>query len=165
LRHRLAPAMSQDYFRAWLQPRGGSFAERFSQMFQYFLAVGLFDAYPLPQRMTGVRRALKYTGELIDDGRCPLVYPEGKRTPDGTLQPFKSGIGLMATRLHVPVVPVYVSGLYEIYSIHDEWLHWGTAKVKFGPPLHLENEPDEQSATRTVEQAIHKMASRGDASI
>ena len=111
-----------------------------------------------------MRRALKYTGELIDDGRCPLVYPEGKRTPDGTLQPFKSGIGLMATRLHVPVVPIYVSGLYEIYSIHDEWLHWGTAKVKLGPPLDLENEPDEQSATRTVEQAIHKMASRGDAS-
>ncbi|PYT24718.1 MAG: hypothetical protein DMG57_27775 [Acidobacteria bacterium] len=164
LRHRLAPAMSQDYFRAWLQPRGGSFGERFSQMLQYFLAVGLFGAYPLPQRMSGVRRALKYTGELIDDGRCPLVYPEGKRTPDGTLQPFKSGIGLMATRLHVPVVPIYVSGLYEIYSIHDEWLHWGTAKVKLGPPLDLENEPDEQSATRTVEQAIHKMASRGDAS-
>ena len=52
------------------------------------LATGIFNAYPLPQRMAGVRRALKYTGELIDEGYCPLVYPEGKRTPDGTLQPF-----------------------------------------------------------------------------
>ena len=84
-------------------------------MFQYFLATGLFNAYPLPQRMAGVRRALKYTGELIDEGYCPLVFPEGARTTDGTMQPFKTGIGLMATRLRVPVVPIHIAGLFEIY--------------------------------------------------
>ncbi len=158
-RYRVAPAMSQDYFRAWLEPGSASFRERIAAMFEYFLVAGVFNAYPLPQRMAGVRRALKYTGELIDEGYCPLVFPEGKRTPDGTLQPFKTGIGLMATRLKAPVVPVHVAGLFEIYSIHDSWPKRGVVRVTIGAPLHLEHGSDEETATRTIEEAIRRMAS------
>jgi long-chain acyl-CoA synthetase len=158
LRYRVAPAMSQDYFRNWLDPGGASLKQRFSSMFEYFLATGIFNAYPLPQRMAGVRRALKYTGELIDEGYSPLVYPEGTRSPDGTLQPFKTGIGLMATRLRVPVVPVHLGGLFEIYSVHHDWPQRGTVKVTFGTPLHFEQEHDEVTATRMIEEAIRNLA-------
>ena len=157
-RYRVAPAMSQDYFRAWLEPGVFSFKERTVAMTEYFLTVTLFNAYPLPQRMAGVRRALKYTGELIDKGYCPLVFPEGKRTTDGALQPFKSGIGLMATSLRSLVVPIHLSGLFEIYSIHDSWPRRGTVRVKIGAPLHLEHEHDEESATRVIAEAIKAMA-------
>jgi long-chain acyl-CoA synthetase len=157
-RYRVAPAMSQDYFRAWLEPGNAPLRERMGTMVQYFLATECFNAYPLPQRMAGVRRALKYTGELIGLGYCPLVYPEGKRTPDGSLQPFKSGIGLMATRLGTPVVPVHLSGLFEIYSIHDSWPRRGKVHVKFGGPLHFEHQHDEAAATRAIEDAITKMS-------
>jgi len=158
LRYHVAPAMSQDYFRSWLEPGSAPLRQRLSTMVEYFLATGIFNAYPLPQRMAGVRRALKYTGELIDEGYCPLVYPEGKRTPDGTLQPFKTGIGLMATRLRVPVVPIHLTGLFEIYSIHHDWPQRGPVKVTFGTPLHFEQEHDEVAATRMIEEAIHELA-------
>jgi long-chain acyl-CoA synthetase len=157
-RYRLSPAMSQDYFRAWLEPGGAPWRKRLAAMFEYFLVTGIFNAYPLPQRMAGVRRALKYTGELIDEGYCPLVFPEGKRTPDGTLQPFKTGIGLMATRLRAPVVPIHISGLFEIYSIHDHWPKRGTVRVTIGAPLHFEDETDEEAATRAIEKAIRRMS-------
>jgi len=157
-RYRVAPAMSQDYFREWLQPGSAPLFERTKTMIQYFLATECFNTYPLPQRMSGVRRALKYTGELIDLGYCPLVYPEGKRTPDGSLQPFKSGIGLMATRLRAPVVPIHLRGLFEIYSIHDSWPRRGIVKVQFGAPLYLDQQPDEAAATRTIEEAVTKMS-------
>ena len=157
-RYRAAPAMSQDYFRAWLQPAGARLRQRVLKMAQYFLAAEFFNAYPLPQRMSGVRRALKYTGELIDDGYCPLVFPEGKRTPDGTLQPFQSGIGLMATRLRTPVVPIHLKGLFEIYSIHDSWPRRGAVKVTFGAPLHFEQGHDEAAATRAIEAAVTSLA-------
>ena len=159
-RYRVAPAMSQDYFRAWLQPGRASFRERVTSMAEFFLATEFFNAYPLPQRMAGVRRALKYTGELIGLGYCPLVYPEGKRTPDGELQPFKSGIGLMATRLRSPVVPVHLKGLFEVYSIHDSWPRRGTVRVTFGAPLHFEQEHDEIAATHAIEEAITRMAAK-----
>ena len=157
-RYRVAPAMSQDYFRAWLEPGRASFKERTSMMFQYFLATGLFNAYPLPQRMAGVRRALKYTGELTGDGYCPLVFPEGARTPDGALQPFKTGIGLMATRLRVPVVPIHISGLFEIYPANASWPRRGPVRVRFGAPLHFDKERDEVAATRAIEAAVARLA-------
>jgi 1-acyl-sn-glycerol-3-phosphate acyltransferase len=157
-RYRVAPAMSQDYFRAWLEPGSVLFWKRISTMAEYFLATEFFNAYPLPQRMAGVRRALKYTGELIDKGYCPLVYPEGKRTPDGALQPFKSGIGLMATQLRTPVVPIYLDGLFEVYSVHHSWPQRGTVKVTFGSALNFDLEHDEKSVTRTIEAVITKMA-------
>lgn len=157
-RYRVAPAMSQDYFRAWLQPGSAPFLERMKTMVEYFMATEFFNAYPLPQRMSGVRRALKYTGELIDLRYCPLVYPEGKRTPDGSLQPFKSGIGLMATRLHTAVVPIHIKGLFEIYSIHDSWPRRGTLKVTFGAPMYLDRQHDEAAATREIEDAVTGMS-------
>jgi len=150
--------MSQDYFRAWLEPNGAPWRTRLAAMIQYFLATGVFNAYPLPQRMAGVRRALKYTGELIDQGYCPLVFPEGKRTPDGTMQPFKTGIGLMATRLRVPVMPIHLAGLFDIYSIHDHWPTRGTVRVTIGAPLHIEDGSDEVAATHAIEEAIRKMS-------
>src|SRR5205807_4752916 len=134
------------------------FRKRIKTMFEYFIATGLFNAYPLPQRMAGVRRALKYTGELIGEEYCPLVYPEGKRTPDGSLQPFKSGIGLMATRLRVPVVPIHIAGLFEIYSTYDSWPKRGDVLIHIGAPLHLEQEQNEEAATRAIEEAIHKLS-------
>jgi 1-acyl-sn-glycerol-3-phosphate acyltransferase len=69
--------------------------------------------------MAGARRALRYTGELINRGFCPLVFPEGSRTRDGAILPFRPGVGMMAVRLRVRVVPIRIKGLYEIYSIHD----------------------------------------------
>jgi len=108
--------------------------------------------------MAGVRRALKYTGELIDGGYCPLVFPEGKRTPDGSLQPFKTGIGLMATRLRAPVVPIHIAGLFEIYSIHDRWPRRGTVRVTIGAPLHFKNDSSEEAATRAIEESIRRLA-------
>lgn len=157
-RYRVSPAMSQDYFRAWLDPRGAPWRKRLASMFEYFLVTGIFNAYPLPQRMAGVRRALKYTGELIDGGYCPLVFPEGKRTPDGMPQPFKTGIGLMATRLRAPVVPIHLAGLFEIYSIHDHWPKRGTVRVTIGAPVHIGDDADEEAATRTIEEAIRRMS-------
>jgi long-chain acyl-CoA synthetase len=153
-RYRVSPAMSQDYFRAWLEPRGFPWIQRLKVMWIYYMSCTLFNAYPLPQRMSGVRRALRYTGELIDHGFCPLIYPEGKRTPDGKLQSFRPGVGVMAQRLHVPVIPVHLQGMFEVYSVHDEWPSSGPVRVRFGPPLHLEQEPDEAAAALAVERAV-----------
>jgi len=58
----------------------------------------------------------------------------------------------------VPVVPVHLSGLFEIYSIHHDWPEPGKVKVTVGAPLRFNQEQDEQSATRAIEQAIAAMA-------
>ncbi|MCH8319448.1 MAG: AMP-binding protein [Acidobacteria bacterium] len=156
-RRRLAPAMAQDFFRAYFQPLGRPWKERAVSASQYHLACGLFNAYPLPQGRPGVRRALKYTGQQLDKGHCPLVYPEGRRSPDGSLQPFKTGIGFMALRLQVPVVPIHIEGLYPIYSIHHEWPQSGEVQVKIGSALSFRGGQDYQRVTGEVEEALRRL--------
>ncbi len=156
-RRRLAPAMMQEHFRAHFQPEGFSLRQRLWGAIQYLIACGLFSGYPLPREMGGVRRALQYTGELIDRGLCPLVYPEGRRTPDGSLHPFRPGVGLMAVRLRVPVVPVHISGLFEVFSVHHRWPRPGRVRVRIGPPLDLKDVQDYQAAAREVEDAVRAL--------
>jgi long-chain acyl-CoA synthetase len=150
-RRRLAPAMAQDAFRAYFEPEQFPWKEVWWTGLGYLLACGLFNAYPLPQRMSGARRALNYTGDLVRRGYCPLVYPEGLRSPDGQLHSFRPGIGMMATRLRVPIVPVYIDGMYEIYSVRDSWPKPGPVRVSFGTPQEFTTETYEE-----VAQKLHR---------
>jgi long-chain acyl-CoA synthetase len=156
-RRRLAPAMSQDFFRPLFEQRRFSPEQFWSSAGQFLLACGLFNAYPLPQKMGGARRALRYTGELVGRGYCPLVFPEGERSTTGRMMPFKSGIGLMARRLSVPVVPVHLQGLYDVYSVHHEWPKPGRVTVRFGSPLRFATGGDYLEAAQAVEHALRSL--------
>jgi long-chain acyl-CoA synthetase len=156
-RQRLAPAMMKDHFQAYFEPTGRSIKEVGLAAISYILACSLYNAYPLPQKMSGTRRALAYTGELISRGYCAIVFPEGLRTSDGKIQPFRPGIGMMAVRLRIPIVPIRLSGLYEIYSIHDSWPRRGPIRVSIGPPLSFAAETSYQEAAQCIEDAVKKL--------
>ncbi len=158
-RRLVAPAMRKEYFRAFFEPQGFSFRERAWRAIQYGLACGLVNAYPLPQEMSGVRRSLKFTGELIQGGYCPLVFPEGERSPDGKMYPFKAGIGLMATRLGVPVVPIHLKGMYRVYSVHHSWPETGAVRMQVGRPLRFAEDRKVEEVAREIEEAVHKLGS------
>lgn len=155
-RSKVAPAMVQERFQAYFAPAGHPLRDRYTSGLHYFLACALFNAYPLPQRMGGIRSFLQYTGELVDRGFSPVIFPEGRRTPDGRLLPFKPGVGLMAVRLQIPVVPVFIRGLFEVFSLHDDWPKPGPVKVFFGKALRLHGE-DHEKATRKIEQAVRAL--------
>jgi 1-acyl-sn-glycerol-3-phosphate acyltransferase len=53
-------------------------------------------------------------GELAA-GRCILIYPEGTRSPDGTLQEFQRGVVLLLRRAKVSVVPVGIDGGADVW--------------------------------------------------
>jgi long-chain acyl-CoA synthetase len=155
LRHRVAPAMSQDYFSDFFRARPGlTWKARAEAGLAFLAALSLFNAYPLPQKMAGARRALRYTGELVDAGYHILIYPEGTRTEDGEILRFQPGVGLMAQKLRTPIVPVRLRGLFEIYSIHHDWPQIGQVRVAFGKPLRFEPGESLASVAARVEQAV-----------
>ncbi len=67
------------------------------------------------------------------------------------------GIGFMALRLQVPVVPIRLEGLYPIYSIHHEWPQSGEVQVKIGSALSFKGGQDYESVTREVEEALRRL--------
>jgi 1-acyl-sn-glycerol-3-phosphate acyltransferase len=108
--------------------------------------------------MAGVRQALEFTGELIEGGYCPLVYPEGERTPDGMLHSFKSGIALMAVKLKVPVIPIHLKGMYEIYSIHHSWPERGSVQMRVGSPMRFGEGQEYGEVAAKIEKAVADLA-------
>jgi 1-acyl-sn-glycerol-3-phosphate acyltransferase len=146
-RKRIAPAMRADYF-------GSTWKFRL----QFLTARTLYNAFPLPQEMTGTRRAFEYTAELVRRGYCPLVFPEGRRTRDGGLQNFRPGIGMMAVRLRIPVVPIYIGGMFQVYSREDTWPKTGPVHVSIGKPMRFAANTRIEDATQAIRVAIVKLA-------
>ena len=73
--------------------------------------------------------------EYLKEGLSFLVYPEGTRSPDGHLLPFKKGTFVMAIRAGVPVVPVSLAGTQRLMRKGDWTLHPGEVVVRYGPPV------------------------------
>ena len=65
-----------------------------------------------------VRRMLARCAALLAQGNSVLLFPEGTRSADGRLQPFKDGAFRLAFQAGVPVIPVAVSGTHESLPKH-----------------------------------------------
>jgi long-chain acyl-CoA synthetase len=122
--------------------------------------VSQLDTPTLPRDGGGLRQTLQSTGWLIEQGNCPLVYPEGKRSPDGTLLPFQNGIGFMVRRLQMAVVPVHLEGLYDIFPVHYDWPQRGEVRVRIGFPLHFGANQDYEEIAKKVETAVRALKRR-----
>jgi long-chain acyl-CoA synthetase len=155
-RKRVAPAMSKEFFAAHFHPEGHSLRERFTNGLNYYLSAFFFNAFPLPQREAGALETLRYVGELAADKWCVLIFPEGKRTRRGEINPFQPGVGMIASKLEVPVVPVRLEGLDRILNQDAGMATPGHATVRFGKALHLTGE-SYAALAKQVEEAVRKL--------
>jgi long-chain acyl-CoA synthetase len=155
-RHKLAPAMRKEFFEAHFDRGKHGWAAWFTNSLNYYLACLMFNAVPIPQRETGTRRALRYIGELAEEGWCPLIFPEGKHSLDESIGRFLPGVAMMASRLKLQVVPLRVRGSNRV--LHPSWRfpRPGIVRVKIGKPVRLEGE-DYAALARQLEELIRSM--------
>jgi len=73
--------------------------------------------------------------ERLKQGLSFAVYPEGTRSPDGRLRPFKKGTFLMAIAAGVPVVPVSIVGAQKLMPKGGWRIHGGDVTIRFGPAV------------------------------
>ena len=129
------------------------FLRRWLQRMNYFLVVSLFNVFPLPKK-SGFRESFRFAGELADRGWNILVFPEGDLTPDGKLQPFRAGIGLLASNLKIPVVPMRIDGAYEIREAGSKFNRPGRIRVHIGKPVEFPAGTDPQEIARALQQCV-----------
>jgi long-chain acyl-CoA synthetase len=151
-RARIAPAMAKEFFKAHFFPAGYTWRQRLTNSLNYYLAAFYFNAFPLPQREAGARQTLQYIGDLVGAGWSVLLFPEGERRATGDIMRFRGGIGMIASRLEVPVIPVRLDGLDRV--LHPKWkmARPGRVRVAFGEPLHLRGDDYEMLARRVEER-------------
>lgn len=139
-RLRLAIAMAGEMLRDW----------RENEKVKYALGAGLFNVFSLP-RQSGFRQSFAYAGEAMDRGYSVLIFPEGTETKDGRMQPFRAGIGLLASELNVPIVPIMLDGLFELKQKRQFFVRPGTVSVTFGEPIVFPADLDPTEITKVLE--------------
>lgn len=134
-RRRMSIAMDGELLREWLHPAAGtSWFQRLRLRVQYFLVVLFFNVFSMPQH-SGFRRSFAFAGDRIEDGYSVLVFPEGRRSPDGQLHRFKPGVGLLVKGLAVPVVPIRIDGLQALAQQRRKFARPGEITVRIGEPV------------------------------
>jgi long-chain acyl-CoA synthetase len=157
LRHRLAVAMGGERLAEMRRPpREWFFLRRWLNRMNYFLVVSLFNVFPLPKK-SGFRESFRFAGDLADRGWNILVFPEGDLTPDGKLQPFRAGIGLLASNLKLPVVPLRIDGAYEIREARSKFNRPGRVRVHIGKPVEFSAGADPQEIARVLEKCVAEL--------
>jgi long-chain acyl-CoA synthetase len=155
-RHRLAPAMRKEFFNAHFYPREhGAFAW-FTNSLNYWLSLLMFNAVPIPQQEAGTRQALRALGELVESGDCPLIFPEGRHSPDEDIAPFQAGVAMIASRLRIPVVPIRLRGSNRVLPAGARMARPARVTVTIGEPLWLEGD-DYTVLTRLLEERIRAL--------
>ena len=148
IRHMLATAAGGEALEALRTPapERNLFLRIFDRV-EWFLGVSLLNLFPLP-RQAGFRESFAFAGESVDRGYSILVFPEGRHTTDGRMNPFRSGIGLLVRNLRIPVVPMRIYGLFELKQAGRKMARPYQVKVRIGLPLRFnpQDEPDQIAA-------------------
>ncbi len=107
-------------------------------------------AHAIPIRRNAT--ALAVGAAVLQRGRVLVWFPEGTRSENGQLLPFKRGVGVMMDHFQVPAIPAYIHGAYDAMPRHIRWPHrLGPIRVAFGPALHPQ--PFQSEADRDVRVA------------
>lgn len=141
-RRRVAVAAARDYF------------------FNHALVgalVGLgVGAFPIA-RSADARPVIEHCARLRERGWSMLFYPEGTRTTTGAIGPLKHGVGVMALKLGLPVVPVRTRGLFDVLPKGRTLPRPGRATVHFGAPLEFAPATPAQAVTARVAAALQAL--------
>ncbi|MBL0155919.1 MAG: 1-acyl-sn-glycerol-3-phosphate acyltransferase [Bryobacterales bacterium] len=81
-------------------------------------------------------KVLSAAGKAMQEkGLSMLVFPEGGRSEDGQLQPFKDGAAYLAIKGGVPLVPIAINGIGDVLPIHGHQLKPGPVTLRIGDPI------------------------------
>jgi 1-acyl-sn-glycerol-3-phosphate acyltransferase len=131
----------------WHMPFIGWYLERSGQM-------------PIDTANPHATRASLGEGVKVLRAGMPLfVFPEGGRTPTGELQPFLSGAAYLAIRAQVPLVPIALSGVYDLLPIHTRHFYPSKLTLRAGEPIETTGMSVRQTGelTERLREAILEM--------
>lgn len=156
-RNRIATATGGEALEKLRTPAlNRNFFAKIYDRIQWTLGVSLLNLFPLP-REAGFRQSFKYAGEAVDRGYSILVFPEGRHTTDGKMNPFRAGIGLLAKNLGIPVLPVRIDGLFEVKQAGKKFAPPRKISVRIGQPVQFAADSDPAQITMKLQAAVEML--------
>ncbi len=96
-----------------------------------------------------LKESLQKTAWALRLGKVVVIFPEGARTRDGRLLPFRKGFAILSKELHVPVVPTAIKGTYQSLSLYDKFPKPAKIEVVFGKPIKPQGKSYEEIVEET----------------
>lgn len=128
-----------------------------------FLGTHLAQAGHIPVNLDEPRAAVKTMTQAADmlhkRAISLLIFPEGGRSEDGILQPFKEGAAYIAIKAQVPVVPIALIGTREILAYGSAVFRSGPVRLRIGDPIPTRGLilKDRERLTNEVRERIVEM--------
>ena len=117
-------------------PREGNYMARDS-LFKNPLfgrMIAYLNAFPV-RRNTADLAAIKESLRRLKQGKALLLFPEGTRTVDGRIQPMLPGLGAIAKKARVPIVPTLIDGVFQAWPRHRPFPGVGNVIVEYDRPI------------------------------
>ena len=105
-------------------------------------------------------RSMLKAAEAVNRGVSVMIFPEGTRSPDGKLQPFKKGVFLIALKSQAAILPITIQGTAKIMRKGDWRIYPGKVQITIDPPIETAGIPTEkeeelsQRVRRTLEKNL-----------
>ncbi|HBT76145.1 MAG TPA: 1-acyl-sn-glycerol-3-phosphate acyltransferase [Planctomycetaceae bacterium] len=121
--------------------------------------IDLYDAIPLDNDRIGYE-GIKETLRRLKNGEAVLIFPEGARTFDGAIVPFKPGFLTLALRSGAAIQPVAIAGCFEAWPRTNALPYpFGAVRVVYGKPIAPEQAKTmpEEELQRLVESRVREL--------
>lgn len=112
------------------------------------------NAHPVSGKAQDVA-VFKTIVRLMKEGKKAIIFPEGTRSRDGTLQPIKPGAALLIFKTGAAVIPAYLHGTFQIWPSGKKFPKlWGKTACVFGKPLHFKIDPSDDPKAKQIEVSL-----------
>ena len=103
-----------------------------------------------------LKNSILKLSEVLKLGKNVVIFPEGSRSYDGEMVPFKKTFAILSKELNVPVVPVCIRGAYDVLPRGSKWIKPKKIEVEYLPPVMPANEDTYDSISDKVRDSIQK---------
>lgn len=102
-------------------------------------------------------KEMEKIGDIIYQGNTAMIFPEGTRTSDGAIQPFKRGIGKIAYPHNLTIIPCRIKGAYHLMGKGSWFMTPGTIHITYGDPILPSNFENEKVLVSHLESTIRSL--------
>jgi 1-acyl-sn-glycerol-3-phosphate acyltransferase len=127
--HRVHPIAAKDYF--------------FSSKLKGLFFRVFMNVLPI-ERSANMSEAFVPTEDALSRGHSIIIFPEGTRSKTGAMRNFKAGVGYLAAKFKIPVLPVYIDGAHRAFGKGSAFPKAIKITVVYGKPIYFEGNPEDR---------------------
>jgi 1-acyl-sn-glycerol-3-phosphate acyltransferase len=128
-------------------------------------AAGMLNALPMWRKKCGPHALQQLRQRLLEEPAIYILFPEGARSRDGSMLPFKAGLGMLVAETNVPVVPCYLEGCFDALRPEEKWPRRCPIHLYMGAPQVFDSAKNDRAGwlhiAAETEAAVRRLMPSG----